>query len=171
MDVETNRKTASTAKSSSSFNPFGDSGKRKNDDGGTNDEGEASKYNPINYQFAAKMDKSRDDTKSRNNSKKDQDDNNIPDTGWRDMENNGGQQNNKIDYDEQRPTKQSDKKDKNNINYYANPRRDAVTRYTSTKMGKLKLCVSSVVCGGLLGMFVGKSVFGGDGKQIAMIFA
>ena len=115
----------------------------------------SSAYNPINYQFPSK-DLIPEKLQKGNNEK---DDMSLPETGWNDPKSPDADDN-----DQQR------RRNKNRNDVYSNPRRDAIARYTSTKMGKMKLAISSATCGAILGTFVGKSTLG-HGKQSAIFFA
>jgi hypothetical protein len=53
---------------------------------------------------------------------------------------------------------------------FASARQDAVTRFSSTPLGKLKLTTSSTLVGSILGSFIGKSIFG-HAMPLSSIFA
>lgn len=107
----------------------------------------SSTYDPINYQFPSKSSETNMNQTPKNNydPRNDNDQDSIPETGWT----------------EASPTEMEKRYDsrEEETTQFASPRRDVITRYTSTTIGKLKLGISSACVGGMIGGFVGKSIF------------
>ena len=108
------------------------------------------RYNPIDYQFPSKE---MNDNNANNNSQTEEDE--LPQTGLG------------LVNDEERSTNGDTVL--RPMPQYASARKDAVARYSSTSLGKLKLLAATYVVGGAIGGFLGQSLFH-QGKFYATIF-
>jgi len=132
-------------------------------------------YNPIDYKFPSKAMSSSSLSSSTRITNNNDDDDQLPQTGWDstatkmkpdEIQRRGEKRGN---YRNQQDDNRIQQRQPPPKNYYANPRKDAVSRYTSTKMGKIKLSLSSASIGGMAGAFIGKSMLN-NGKLCALIF-
>jgi hypothetical protein len=158
VQIDTDRRnTIPNPSSSTRSDPFErrDISAKSNNNNNSNDDDEGKStttYNPIDYQFPSVDTLS----KQKNNDERgtNDDDISLPETGWK--------RDNDIDNDPQSLSARR--------NNFANPRKDAIAQYTSSKMGKMKLALSYTTCGGMFGTFIGKSIVG-HGKESAIMFA
>ncbi len=104
-------------------------------------------YNPIDYKFP-----SREITSNTNDGDPKDDEEKLPKTG--DNEEQLDLDTNPIGI---RPMPQ-----------YASARKDAIARYSSTSLGKLKLAISTYLVGGAIGGFIGKSMLNQGGFFVIM---
>jgi hypothetical protein len=116
-------------------------------------------YNPIDYQFPSKS--ISIETSSKQGPIESEED--IPLTG------NTYERDGEIVSSDPKYNKESLDKDEATMPRYASARQDAIARYRSTKMGKIRLGTSSFIVGSAVGGFMGQSIFN-NGKMMALVF-
>lgn len=156
IDTDRDNVIPNRSKRTNPFERRDDSAENDNNNNDDDEHKSTTTYNPIDYQFPSLdiASKQKNDERGKND-----DDISLPETGWK---RDNDIRDNDIDNDPQSSSARR--------NNFANPRKDAIAHYTSTKMGKMKLALSYTTCGGLFGTFLGKSIVG-HGKQSAIIFA
>lgn len=116
-------------------------------------------YNPIDYQFPSKSVSTETSNTKQGPMELEED---IPLTG-----NTDERISDVSSYDANYKMQSVDHTSQKDMPRFASARQDAIARYRSTKMGKIRLGTSSFLVGSTIGGFVGQSIFN-NGKMMAL---